>query len=113
MIDDDNFFDQAKLAYNNLQCNNIFEFRNDFARFNLVKKLLVRYTKNELSCIKLIVNHIIILYNVFGISTTKFLYFRFEEKYWPILTSIIIFLNYNMDEEMEYDNKTLEMLRGM
>jgi hypothetical protein len=113
MIDDDNFFDKAKHAYNNLQCNNIFEFRHDFARFNLLKKLFVRYTNNELSCIKLIVNHIIILYNVFGNNNTEFLYYRFDEKYWPIITSIIMFLNYDTDETMEYDIKTLELLKEM
>jgi hypothetical protein len=113
MNDDNDFFDKAKNSYNNLQCNNIFEFKYDYARFNLLRKLLVRYTNNEESCIKLIVNHIIILYNVFGVNTTEFLYNKIDKKHWGVIASVVMFLNYDIDEGMEYDEKTFNMLRGM
>lgn len=114
MYNDDNFLEYAKFIYNNVQCNNIKEFRSDMARFGLLSKLLNRFEAGEKESIRLITNHVIILHNVFGRYATEFLFFKIDKSFHKIIASVLIFLNRLPDDmEKEYDENVLEMLKDL
>lgn len=96
----DNFVLFAMNHYDNPQCHTTQEFEEDMKRFLYLKKLFSRYkTSGELRE-RLILNHIIVLYNLFGEHTTKMLFFKIEEQYWSTLVTFLIFLE-RMPDKVE------------
>lgn len=77
-IDETNFLLFAAKHYDNPQCFDTLEFYEDLARFKYIKRLLNRYEESGDLKERLIINHLIILYNVFGIATTKMLFFKLD-----------------------------------
>ena len=69
------------------------ELEDDLKRFKYLKRLLNKYLKTGEPNERLIINHIILLYNVFGQATTRMLFFKLEEKYWSDLKTFLVFLN--------------------
>ena len=91
----DNFELFAGKYYTNPQCTSIEEFQEDLLKFKYLKKLFTRYNNNDDLQIRLILNHIIILYNVFEADAcTAMLYHKMNSASWNALTTFIIFLNY-------------------
>ena len=69
------------------------DFEEDINRFKYIKRLIRRYeTTGELKT-HLILNHIILMYNVFGDATTPLLFFKIEATSWPVLKAFLLFLN--------------------
>ena len=102
-LTDDNFIIFAMKHYDNPSCKGFDEFKDDIKRFSYVKRLLKKHCAGDGLKERLIVNHLIILYNLFGISpTTKMLFFKIEDKYKNKLKSFLIFLNV-----MPFDNMTI------
>ena len=77
-IDETNFLLFAAKHYDNPQCFDTLEFYEDLARFKYIKRLLNRYEESGDLKERLIINHLIILYNVFGLATTKMLFFKLD-----------------------------------
>lgn len=77
-IDETNFLLFAAKHYDNPQCFDTLEFYEDLSRFKYIKRLFNRYQESGDLKERLIINHLIILYNVFGIATTKMLFFKLE-----------------------------------
>jgi hypothetical protein len=75
-IDESNFMLYAAKNYDNPQCFDTLEFYEDLARFKYIKRLFNRYEESGELKERLILNHLIILYNVFGPVTTKMLFFK-------------------------------------
>lgn len=95
MINNKNFLEIATKAYSNPCCLSINEFLEDLARIKYVKRLLNRYVNTGKIQERLILNHLISLYNVFEIEyITKLLFFRCDKKTWPALKTFLEFLNY-------------------
>lgn len=92
-LSEENFLLFAMKAYDNQQCHSLKEFEEDLKRFQYLKKLFLRYKKDNDLNERLILNHIIILYNLFGISTTEMLFFKVEKEYWSALVTFLIYLN--------------------
>lgn len=92
----------AMKHYDNAQCVDIEEFYDDIKRINYIKRLFVRYqTTGELKE-RLILNHIIILYNVFPIEVaTNILFFKIDSQYWSQLKTFLVYLNY-MPEKLTF-----------
>ena len=91
----DNFELLAGKYYTNPQCTSIEEFQEDLLKFKYLKKLFTRYNNNDDLQIRLILNHIIILYNVFEKDAcTAMLYHKMNCASWIALTTFVIFLNY-------------------
>jgi hypothetical protein len=82
--------------YDNPQSVTKEDFDNDLKRFKYIKRLLNRYknTKNidDLK-VHLILNHIIVLFNVFNDATVPLLFYNLDESHWSIIKSFLIFLN--------------------
>ena len=92
-LNDDNFLIYAIKNYQNPSCTGMAELEDDLKRFKYLKRLLNKYLKTGQPNERLIINHIILLYNVFGQATTRMLFFKLEEKYWSDLKTFLVFLN--------------------
>jgi hypothetical protein len=92
-LNEDNFLLFAIKNYENPQAVTKDDFEKDLNHFKYIKRLLKRYKKSGELKTHLILNHFIILYNIFGEATTPMLFFKIERELWPSVKSFIIFLN--------------------
>ena len=92
-LNEDNFLLFAIRYYENPQAITIEDFEKDLNHFKYIKRLLKRYKKSGELKTHLILNHFIILYNIFGEATTPMLFFKIEQDLWSSVKSFIIFLN--------------------
>ncbi len=91
-LNEDNFLLFAIKNYENPQAVTREDFEKDLNHFKYVKRLLKKYRNTGQLKVHLILNHFIILYNVFGEATTPMLFHKIEMELWPIMKSFIIFL---------------------
>ena len=91
------------------------EFEDDMKRFKYLKRLFRKYDTSKEFKSRLIINHIIILANVFGVdAATTLLFFKIDKQHWYLLKTILIFLNYMPEGEMidiEIDQNVMEELK--
>ena len=92
-LNEDNFLLFAIRYYENPQAVTKEDFEKDLNHFKYIKRLLQRYKKSGELKTHLILNHFIILYNIFGEATTPMLFFKIEQELWSSVKSFIIFLN--------------------
>jgi hypothetical protein len=92
-LNEGNFLLFAIKNYENPQSVTKEDFEKDLNHFKYIKRLLKRYKKSGELKTHLILNHFIILYNIFGEATTPMLFFKIERELWSSLKSFIIFLN--------------------
>ena len=105
MLTEDNFLTYAMHHYDNSQCYSLEEFNDDLKRFLYLKKLFNRY-KNECDLKEnLILNHLIVIYNIFGDEATNMLFFKIEKEYWDTLVTFLVFLNRMPEELPQYKLK--------
>lgn len=90
-VDETNFVIYAAKHYDNPQCFDTLEFYEDLARFKYLKRLFNRYEETGELKERLIINHLIILYNVFGNTATKLLFFKLNG-YLHMLKPFIVLL---------------------
>lgn len=116
-LNEDNFVLYASRNYNNPQCSSIEEFYDDLQRFKYIKKLLKRYEKNKDLQERLIINHIIVLYNAFGIAAAnKMMFYKLEPECWPIIKTFLVYLNFLKESELveiPLDKHIVEVLRKL
>ena len=89
-----NFLLYAARHYENPQCYDTIEFYDDLKRIKYIRRLFNIYQESGELKERLILNHIIILYNVFGvIPATRMLFFKlYEHK--EQLKPFLVFLNF-------------------
>lgn len=91
-LDETNFFIYAAHHYDN-PCFDTVEFYDDLNRFKYLKRLFNRYQETGDLKERLILNHIVVLYNVFGIEpTTRMLFFKLDG-YYQFLKPFLVLLN--------------------
>jgi len=105
----------AKRHYNNPSDVNEQEFEDDMKRFKYLKRLFRKYDTSKEFKARLIINHIIILANMFGVdASSTLLFFKIDPQHWSILKTILIFLNYMPEDELidiEIDQNVMEELK--
>ena len=90
-LDDSNFMLYAAANYDNPHCYDPDEFYDDLKRFKYLKRLLNRYKETGELKERLILNHITVIYNVFGPSAaTRLLFFKLEG-YYELLKPFLVF----------------------
>jgi hypothetical protein len=100
VLNDDNYVLFAMKIYENPQCSGIDEFHEDLNRIKYLKRLLRKYKTHGILREQLILNHLIIFYNVFGIEgATRLLFSRLETDLHPQLKTFIVFLH-NLPEKI-------------
>jgi len=92
-LNEDNFLLFAIKHYENPQAVTREDFVKDLNHFKYIKRLLKRYRNTGELKTHLLLNHFIILYNIFGEATTPMLFFKIEKELWSPVKSFIIFLN--------------------
>lgn len=94
-LTEDKFIMYAMKYYDNPSCKGMAEFLDDIKRFKYIKRLLGKYLSGKELKERLIINHMIVLNNLFGVeATTKMLFFKIDKKFWPQLKTFLVFLNY-------------------
>tara|TARA_A100001035_G_C27549496_1_gene393424 strand:+ start:67 stop:429 length:363 start_codon:yes stop_codon:yes gene_type:complete len=112
-LNEDTYILFAIKHYENPHCVTREDFDEDLKRFKYLKRLLKRYVRGGQLRIHLIINHLIILYNVFGEAATPLLFYKLEREYWCILKTILLYLNkypIGMLPELEIDPDIQEEL---
>ena len=93
-LNDGNFLIYAAKSYDRphiLQS----EFEDDLKRLKYVKRLIRKYRQTGDFKERLVLNHVIILANVFGVeATTNMLFFKVDQEDYPVLKTILLYLNY-------------------
>ena len=92
-LNDDNFILFAVKHYENPQAVTKKDFEKDLNHFKYIKRLLKRYKNTGELKIHLLINHFIVLYNIFGDAATPMLFYKIEEDLWSVMKTFIIFLN--------------------
>ena len=103
-----NFVIFAAKHYDNPQCLSTIEFLEDLSRFKYLKKLFHRYDKTGELRERLVLNHLIVLYNCFDQETTRMLWLKMPE-YGKYLKPFVVYLNRMPEriEEIGLDKKTI------
>jgi|TARA_B100002019_G_scaffold172742_1_gene149296 hypothetical protein len=93
-LNEENYIMFALKHYDNIQCTSIEEFHEDLNKIKYVKRLLNRFLETGELKTNLILNHLIVIYNVFENSAaTRMLFFKVEKKFYSILKPFLIFLD--------------------
>lgn len=109
-ITKDNWLLFAQHHYDNPTLLKEQEFYDDLKRFKYIKRLFRKYRITGKIKVRLIVNHVIVLQNVFGVeAAVALLLFKVDKVYWPILKSILNYLNYLYPHELGEVNEDLKI----
>ena len=118
-LNEENFLIFAIKNYENPQAVTREDFDKDLSRFRYIKRLLKRYKTTGDLKVHLLVNHFIILYNIFGDATTPMLFYKIDKNLWSAIKSFVVFLNKLPDypqtyiHEIELDQTCLDALNGI
>ena len=92
-LNEENFLLFAIKNYENPQAVTKEDFDRDLNHFKYIKRLLKRYKNTGELKVPLLINHFIILYNIFGEAATPMLFFKIEKELWSIIKTFMLFLN--------------------
>ena len=114
-LTDENLELYAAKNYYNPKCIDIEEFQDDLKRFKYIKRLLNRYEETGEISERLILNHLIVVFNAFGIEAAlNILELKMDKRYWTILKPFLIFLKYISNDQytkIPMDPVVVEILR--
>ena len=101
-LNEKNFLLYAMKEYNNPQCTDVEEFNDDLKKIKYIKRLLNQYVSEGVLKERLLLNHIIVFYNVFPpAAATRILFFKIEERFWPILKPFLFYLKLIPEDKIE------------
>ena len=107
----------AMKNYDNPQADGEEEFQEDLKRFKYLKRLLKKHHDGGELKERLILNHIIVLTNVFGVdAASTLLLFKIEQEYWPVLKTFMQYLNMIPEYELleiDTDDKVWKILESI
>tara|TARA_Y100001938_G_scaffold58031_1_gene81125 strand:- start:530 stop:895 length:366 start_codon:yes stop_codon:yes gene_type:complete len=114
-LNEKNLFLYAAKHYKNPKFADIDEFYEDLKRFKYIKRLLNRYIETDELAERLLLNHFIVIFNMFGIEAAlDILELKLEDKHWPIVKPFLIFLNYIRNDQytgITMDPNVVDILR--
>jgi len=114
-LNEDNFLLFAIKHYDNPECSSMKDFEEDLSICVYIKRLLRKYNKTGVLKERLILNHIITFYNLFGIdAATKILLYKIDSDLHSILKPFLFFLNYiSYIEKSHKKNPDFQYLLGV
>jgi hypothetical protein len=114
-LTEQNLFLYAAKHYDNPTFSDIDDFHEDLKRFKYIKRLLNRYIEHGELAERLILNHLIVVFNMFGVEATlNILEFKLDKKHWPVVKPFLIFLKYIKNDQytnIEMDKAVVDKLR--
>tara|TARA_B100000530_G_scaffold317843_1_gene249175 strand:+ start:590 stop:964 length:375 start_codon:yes stop_codon:yes gene_type:complete len=119
-LNEKNYLMFAIKHYDNPQSVTVDDFMEDMKKFKYLKRLLKRYLKTGVLRVNLILNHLIILFNVFGEGTIPLLMYKLGEEYYSIIKTFLLYLN-RIDPQnntgifanINIDNDVLDLLNAL
>ena len=109
-ITKDNWLLFAQQNYDNPTLEKEEEFYDDIKRFKYLKRLFRKYEITGYIKIRLILNHLIVLQNVFGVeASVSLLLFKIDDRYWPILKTCFVYLGYLYSHELKEFDKDVQI----
>jgi hypothetical protein len=103
-ITEANFTLLAIKAYDNQRCEGIDDIMSDIDRFKYLNKLFLKYKNDGDLNYRIILNHLVILFNVFGNETVRFLFYKIKPDYYKALMPFLAYLS-RLDSYVEVKNK--------
>ena len=91
-LNEENYIIFAIKHYENPQAMTQEDFFEDMKRFKWIKRLLNKYKNTGELNIHLIINHFMVLYNVFGEAATPLLFYKLNRELWSILKTFVLYL---------------------
>lgn len=114
-LTEENLFIYAAKHYYNPKFIDAEEFYEDLKRFKYIKRLLNRYEETGKISERLILNHLITVFNVFGIQPAlKILELKLDKQHWPMIKPFLIFLRYIRNDQytnIPMDHYVIDVLR--
>lgn len=114
-LNEENIFLYAAKHYYNPTFTDEEEFFEDLNRFKYIKRLANRYIESDILAYRLLLNHIIIIFNVFGTEPAlNMLEYRLSESHWKVIKPFLLFLNYikiDQYDNIPIDKKIVEILK--
>ena len=103
-----NFLLYAMQHYDNPQCVEVEEFNDDLKKIKYIKRLFNQYAIEGVLKERLLLNHIIVFYNVFSVeAATRILFYKLEENIWPMLKTFLFYLNFLPDKIESINGRTI------
>lgn len=100
-LTEENLFLYAAKAYYKPQFSDIEEFYEDLKRFKYIKRLVNRYLDQDELSERLIINHLIVVFNSFGIEPAiNILKLKLDDRHWPVIKPFLIYLKYIKDDQI-------------
>ena len=103
--------------YDNPLCESEKEFHDDMKKFKYIKRLLRKYRETGVLKERLLLNHIIVLNNLFGPEAcVTLLLYKIQQEYWETLKSFLLYLNMISENELvgiDQDVNVVEVLRKL
>jgi len=118
-LNESNYLLFAIKFYDNPQAVTKDDFESDLKRIRYVKRLLKKYKNSGELKVHLILNHLIILFNVFNDAAVPLLFYNLEEELWPSIKSFLIFLTRipeypkTVVDDIDADDNCLEQLNAL
>jgi hypothetical protein len=91
-LNEENYIIFAIKHYENPQAMTQEDFFEDMKRFKWIKRLLNKYKNTGELNIHLIINHFMVLYNVFGEAATPLLFYKLNKELWSVLKTFVLYL---------------------
>ena len=107
-LNEKNFLLYAMQHYENPQCVEVEEFNDDLKKIKYIKRLFNQYAIEGVLKERLLLNHIIVFYNVFSVeAATRILFYKLEEDVWPMLKTFLFYLNFLPDKIESINGRTI------
>ena len=107
-LNEKNFLLYAMQHYNNPQCVEVEEFNDDLKKIKYIKRLFNQYAIEGVLKERLLLNHIIVFYNVFSVEAApRILFYKLEEDVWPMLKTFLFYLNFLPDKIESINGRTI------
>lgn len=117
------FVNYALRHYDNPSCKTIDEFKSDVSRFKYLRKLLWRYSDKQEENFLLMLNHIMVLFNVFEREAcVKMLFIKADRRHWSVIKTFLVGLYYMptaipdlgvVDSDIPIDEKIANFMRRL
>jgi len=114
-LTEENLFLYAAKHYKNPSFTDIEEFYEDLKRFKYIKRLLNRYLDQGEMAERLLLNHLIVIFNSFGIEAgLNILELKLDKRHWPVIKPFLVYLRYIKDNQytgIAMDQNVVRLLR--